>query len=41
LKGQGELSRELDHAEAPDNAPRFRQIAHLGELEGLIDEISQ
>jgi putative hydrolase of the HAD superfamily len=36
-----ELSWELDHAEAPDNAPRFRQIAHLGGLKGLIDEINR
>ena len=36
-----ELSWELDHAEAPHDAPRFRQIAHLGELRGLIDDINQ
>jgi putative hydrolase of the HAD superfamily len=36
-----ELSWELDHAEPPDNAPRFRQIAHLGELRALIDDINQ
>jgi putative hydrolase of the HAD superfamily len=36
-----ELSWELDHAEPPDDAPRFRQIAHLGELRGLIDDINQ
>jgi putative hydrolase of the HAD superfamily len=36
-----ELSWELDHAEVPDSAPRFRQITHLGGLKRLIDEISQ
>jgi putative hydrolase of the HAD superfamily len=35
------LSWELDHAEAPEDAPRFRQIAHLGELRSLIDDINQ
>jgi putative hydrolase of the HAD superfamily len=35
-----ELSWELDHAEAPPNAPRFREIKHLGELPGVIDEIN-
>ena len=35
------LSWELDHADAPQNAPRFRQIADLGELRGLIDDINQ
>ena len=36
-----ELSWELDHAEAPEDAARFRQIAHLGELRALIDDINQ
>jgi putative hydrolase of the HAD superfamily len=36
-----ELSWELDHAEAPQGAQRFRQIAHLGELRALIDDINQ
>lgn len=36
-----ELSWELDHAEAPENAARFRKIAHLGELRALIDDINQ
>ena len=35
------LSWELDHAEAPETAPRFRQIAHLGQLRSLIDDINQ
>ena len=35
------LSWELDQADAPDGARRFRQIAHLGELRGLIDDINQ
>jgi putative hydrolase of the HAD superfamily len=29
----------LEHAEAPEEAARFRRIAHLGELAGLLDEI--
>jgi putative hydrolase of the HAD superfamily len=36
-----ELSWELDRAEAPEGAARFRQIAHLGELRALIDDINQ
>ena len=36
-----ELSWELEHAEAPQDAPRFREIRRLGELPALIDEINQ
>ncbi len=36
-----ERSWELDHADAPDGARRFRQISHLGELRSLIDDINQ
>lgn len=32
---------ELDHADAPDGAPRYRAIRHLGELSQIIDEINQ
>ena len=32
---------ELDHAEAPHEAPRYRSIKHLGELQKTIDEINQ
>lgn len=32
---------ELDHAEAPHEAPRYRSIKHLGELPQTIDEINQ
>jgi putative hydrolase of the HAD superfamily len=35
------LSWELDHADAPDGAPRFRLIPHLGDLAKVIDEINQ
>jgi putative hydrolase of the HAD superfamily len=31
------LNWELEHAEAPVDAPRFRRLAHLGELVGLIE----
>lgn len=36
-----DLSWELEHAEPPESAPRFRLIAHLGQLRGLIDDINQ
>ena len=36
-----ELTWAHEHAEAPKAAPRFRQIAHLGELEELLQGISQ
>ena len=29
----------LEHAEAPEDHPRFRRIAHLGELPGLVAEV--
>jgi putative hydrolase of the HAD superfamily len=32
---------ELDHAEAPHDAPRYRSVKHLGELLQIIDEINQ
>jgi putative hydrolase of the HAD superfamily len=35
------LSWELDHADAPDDAPRYRSIPHLGELRQIIDDINQ
>jgi putative hydrolase of the HAD superfamily len=34
-----DLTWSLEHADAPSEAPRFRRIAHLGELNGLIKEI--
>jgi putative hydrolase of the HAD superfamily len=34
-----ELNWAFEHADAPVDQPRFRQIAHLGELVGVIDEI--
>ncbi len=34
-----ELTWELEHAEAPVQAPRFREIEHLGDLPVLISEI--
>ena len=36
-----ELTWALEHAEAPRQAPRFRQIAHLGELLPLVGEIGR
>ena len=33
------LTWVLEHAEEPADAARFRKIAHLGELPGLLDEI--
>jgi putative hydrolase of the HAD superfamily len=32
---------ELDHAEAPHDAPRYRSVKHLGELSQIIDDINQ
>lgn len=34
-----ELTWELEHAEAPVDAPRFREIEHLGDLPDLIADI--
>ncbi|TCL75796.1 HAD family hydrolase [Rhizobium sp. BK251] len=34
-----ELTWIIEHVEEPKDAPRFRKIAHLGELKGLIDNI--
>ena len=34
-----DLTWSHEHAEAPEDAPRFREIAHLGELEELLAEI--
>ncbi len=31
---------ELEHAEAPNNHPRFREISDLGDLSGLVAEIT-
>ncbi len=33
------LTWVLEHVDAPTDAPRFRQIEHLGELSGLLDQI--
>jgi putative hydrolase of the HAD superfamily len=33
------LTWVLEHAEPPVNEPRFKQLAHLGELIGLIEQI--
>lgn len=33
------LTWVLEHVDAPEDAPRFRQIEHLGELSGVIDKI--
>ncbi len=35
-----ELTWVLEHVDEPKEAPRFRKIAHLGELGGLIDGIA-
>ncbi|PHP66434.1 HAD family hydrolase [Zhengella mangrovi] len=35
-----ELTWELEHAPAPVDAPRFREIEHLGDLPGLIEAIA-
>lgn len=34
-----ELAWDLEHADAPENAPRFRQLATLGEIPWLLREI--
>ncbi|MGE7370889.1 HAD family hydrolase [Neorhizobium sp. NPDC001467] len=34
-----ELTWVLEHVEPPSDAPRFRQIAHLGELPGILETI--
>ena len=34
-----DLTWSLEHDEAPAQAPRFREIAHLGELPSLIEEV--
>ncbi len=36
-----ELTWEIEHAEAPLAAPRFRRIADLGELPALIESIAK
>jgi putative hydrolase of the HAD superfamily len=34
-----DLTWEVEHAQAPEDAPRFRRIADLGELTGLIADL--
>ena len=34
-----DLTWDHEHAEAPVDAPRFRQIAHLGELGAVLEEL--
>ncbi len=36
-----DLTWVLEHAETPLDEPRFRQLAHLGELPGLLTELRQ
>ncbi|TIQ38070.1 MAG: HAD family hydrolase [Mesorhizobium sp.] len=36
-----ELTWAVEHAEAPIAAPRFREIANLGELPGLVEAIAK
>ncbi|WP_159590759.1 HAD family hydrolase [Chelativorans xinjiangense] len=36
-----ELTWAHEHAKAPEGVERFRQIRHLGELEGVLGEIGQ
>ncbi|TIP01810.1 MAG: HAD family hydrolase [Mesorhizobium sp.] len=36
-----ELTWAIEHAEAPVAAPRFREIAHLGELPNLVEAIAK
>ncbi len=36
-----ELTWILEHVDKPDEAPRFREIGHLGELLPLLDEIGR
>ncbi|AYC99765.1 HAD family hydrolase [Neorhizobium sp. NCHU2750] len=33
------LTWVIEHVDAPTDAPRFRQIEHLGELSGLVEKI--
>jgi putative hydrolase of the HAD superfamily len=35
------LTWAMEHAEAPNDAPRFRQIERIGELPGLLPEIDR
>lgn len=35
-----DLTWQLEHEEPPEAAPRFRRIAHLGQLGGLIGQIA-
>ena len=35
------LTWAIEHADAPNDAPRFRQIERIGELSGLLDEIDR
>lgn len=34
-----ELTWSMEHAEAPQDAPRFRRLERIGELPGLLEEI--
>jgi putative hydrolase of the HAD superfamily len=34
-----ELTWAMEHADAPEDAPRFRQLDRIGELPGLLDDI--
>ena len=36
-----DLTWAYEHAEAPEGESRFRQVAHLGEIATLIDEIER
>ncbi len=36
-----DLTWAYEHADAPVDTPRFRQVVHLGELAGLIEEIAR
>ena len=36
-----DLTWAYEYAETPAGAPRFRQVAHLGELPGLVEEIKR
>ena len=35
------LTWSLEHAEPPVDQPRFRELEHLGELPGLVEEIGE
>jgi len=35
-----ELTWDLEHEEAPEHAPRFRRLPHLGELTALLGQIA-